>query len=291
MTVELLETAAAPSAGYKGARARIRLISEGQGSSGFYPGAVLEQDGPAAFPGGTHLFYNHLGESGHHPVEDLIGVTLSDAVFVQEENALYTEAEFFPHAADFVRSVMPYVGLSIEAHGTKSSEDVVESLRPSPLNAIALVPRAGRDGKITELYESYRESGTLDTKVVENSAVRQTRKDLGMTPEEITSVAEALATALAPAFTKITEALTPVVEEVAIETLDSEEIVEALVASGLPKTGRARVLESVKNGVAVLEAITSEKNYVAEVLKENTAAVGKITESAASAETYTVGGW
>jgi hypothetical protein len=114
-----------------------------------------------------------------------------------------------------------------------------------------------------------------------------------MKPEDITALAEALATALAPAFTKITEALTPVVEEAPKEdAVNNAEVVEALIVSDLPKAGRIRVFEAIKSGIAVVEAIASEKEYVAEVLKESAAAVvGKIQESASTSSDYLVGGW
>ena len=59
MTIRLAESATAQVVG---TRARIRIISEGIGSSGTYPADVIQRDGPAAWPAGTQIFMDHLTE-------------------------------------------------------------------------------------------------------------------------------------------------------------------------------------------------------------------------------------
>jgi hypothetical protein len=269
---------------------------------------MLESFGPAAFPAGTHVYYNHLGESeeydrgGVHDVRDLIGVLESDAEYLPAEEALYSDVQWLPHAVEFVKNVYPYVGLSVEARGVKNSEGIVESLIPSPINAVALVPRAGRDGAITEFYESYQEKAGYD-KLLENASLEEDGKDDGMKPEEIealtTALKEALTGALAAGFTELKESLAvkPEVEPAGEgddkdTPADAGAIAEALVAADLPKASREKVLKAVADGEKVEEAIRAEKDYIAEVLKENAVDTsGRILGSNADNFDFTVGGW
>jgi hypothetical protein len=202
MTAKLRESS---TLGTKGAKRQIRLISEGQGSSGLYSGAMLERDGAIAFPEGTHIYLDHLTEdedyarSGSHSIKDLVGVTLTPAAF--SEGALTADANFFSNFAPLIEEMREYIDLSIEAAGSVK-EGIVESLHPSPMNAISIVPRGGRDGKILDLIESYRESGKIDIVKPDADTVREdARKDKGMTPEEIKALQEGLVTAVVAAVT------------------------------------------------------------------------------------------
>lgn len=257
--------------------AKIRLISAGQGSSGLYPAEMLEHYGPSAFPAGTQLFWDHLGESeswerqGNHSIKDLVGVTTSDAVFNKEEASLEASVKFFPNAADFVREAYQHFDLSIEAAAYVDDEGVVEAIIPSPRNCVVLVPKGGRDGKITALVESYREKHGKIVSNRENAG--DERKEITVEPKDIEAVTTAVVEAIKPMFTQLSEALAPapVVEESdeAEETVDVGAVAEALIEAGLPKSGRTRVLEAVKAGADIAEAIEAEKAYVEEIVKES----------------------
>jgi len=301
MTAKLRENA---TLGTKGAKRRIRLISEGQGSSGYYSGTLLERDGATAFPKGTHIYLDHLTDSqyedrqGSHSILDLVGVTISDAVF--EEGALNADANFFSNFSSLVEEMREHIDLSIEAAG-EVKEGVVESLHPSPLNAVSIVPHGGRDGKILDLIESYRESGKIDNVKPDADKVREdARKDKGMTPEEIKALQEALtaavATAVVTGLTEIKEALAPVVPDAGDpETADAVEVAEALVeAFPTSKASRTRVAEAIKNGAKVADAIEAEKTLV-ESVKADLPVEDKddsvLREGASKTTNYTFGGW
>lgn len=302
MTAKLHESSTLSATGTK---RRIRLISEGQGSSGLYSGAMLERDGALAFPAGTHIYLDHLTEdeddarSGSHSIKDLVGATLADATF--EEGALNTDAVFFSNWAPLIEEMREYIDLSIEAAGSVR-EGVVESLHPSPMNAVSIVPRGGRDGKILELIESYRESGKIDNVKPDADKVREdARKDKGMTPEEIAAfkqaVVEAVATAVAAGLVEIKESLAPVKpEEDKTEAPSAAEVAEALVVSGLPTEARTRVYETLKTNPDYAAAIEAEKTYV-DSIKESLKVEDKdddsfVRESAKTDKnTYRVGGW
>lgn len=277
----------------------IQLLSEGVGSSGTYAGEMLERDGSLAFPAGTHIYLDHLGESeeyersGNHSIKDLVGVTLSEAKWDAESKSLRSEAKWFNGYHTFIEEAKEYIGLSIEAAG-EIKDGVVESLHFSPSNAIAVVPRGGRDGKVLSLIESWREtSGNIVTN--END---QGKRAVPVTPEDIEKVAEAFAAKIAPAITALTEALKPASadDEVAVDEadkVDGAEVVEAAVEAGLSKTARARVVEAVKNGAKPADAIEAEKALREEILKEADVApvVGRVQESTSDTGNYTISGW
>jgi hypothetical protein len=232
---------------------------------------------------------------GSHSIKDLVGVTLSDALF--EGGALNADANFFSNFAPLIEEMREYIDLSIEAAGIVK-EGIVESLHPSPMNAVSIVPRGGRDGKILDLIESYRESGKIDNVKPDADKVREdARKDKGMTPEELNQIAEKLAEALAPSFASLKEALAPaVIEVVETEGADALEVAEALVeAFPNSKASRTRVAEAVKNGATVADAITAEKALV-ESVKADLPEVdndddGVIKTRESVKKDYSKGGW
>lgn len=300
MTVKLRESSTMTR---KGRIAEVTLINEGQGSSGLYEGAMLERYGPDAFPIGTHIYYNHLPDSddlgGSHDVRDLIGVTIAEAAYSDTERALKTRVEFLPHAVDFIDAVKDYVGLSIEAGGHISNDGIVESLEYSPLNAVALVPRAGRGGKIQKFVESFRESGNIgNVKHVQESEREETGKAVAMTEEEITKVVEGLVAGLTPALNDLKEALAPKPVEVEETNGPSQaDVTEALIAADLPKEARARVHEALQAGTSLDDAIKAEKTYVDSIREAVTAStenasVGFVRESRKTEDNDDfTGGW
>jgi hypothetical protein len=270
---------------------KVQLLRAGQGSSGFYPAEMIEQYGPAAFPAGTQLFWDHLSESeewdrrGQHSIKDLVGVLTTDPVYNSENQSLEAEAKFFPPASEFVETAFPYFDLSIEGMSYINDDGVVEALIPSPFNAVALVPKGGREGKILSVVESYREKHGNMVSSREHAA--DEGKETGVKPEEIEAVAEAVVKGLTPYLNAITEALKPAEdEESETEAPDISAVTEAIIEAGLTKTGRARVFEAIKAGKGLEEAVEAEKKLREELLAEQAEeapgaveTVSKVTES------------
>jgi hypothetical protein len=287
-----------------GSKRRIQLLSEGQGSSGYYSAELLERDGPGAFPAGTQIFFDHLTESeeidrgGSHSIKDLVGVTLTDATFNGDTNALLAEAKFFPSVSNFINDAAEFISLSIEASGKRNDDGLIESLIPHPYNAIAVVPRGGRDGKILELVESYR---ATSGKISESSNSDNVKEHKPMDEKEISALAEKLAEALAPAFTALTEALKPPapvapVEDDKTEAPDVAEVTEAVVvAFPSSEASRKRVYEALKTDPDVAKAIENEKALVASVsesLKETFEADGfTVRGSGGTTPNFRTQGW
>lgn len=293
----IIESAHAPER--KGSKWRVRLISEGQGSSGYYPAETLRTYGVKAWPKGTHIYFDHLTESedwerrGSHSIRDLIGVTTEDPVFEDTDGGLYTNIQFIDEHKDFIEQVAEHVGLSVEAGG-EIIEGRIVSISESPLNAVALVPRAGRDGKLIALTESYRESGIIETMIsAADNSVAETPERNPMTEEDIKALVEALVPATVSA---IVEALKPAEPEKPEEdAVDEAAVVESAVEAGLSKTSRARVIEAVRSGKSADEAIASEKTLRDELLAEAKSAAEAsgfvISESGSKTADFSVKGW
>ena len=242
----------------KGGKARIRLIRAGQGSSGKYSPELLERCGSAAFPKGSFLYFNHKNPESRD-IRDAFGATLTEAVYDAEDQSLWAEADIFSTHKEFISDISKYADLSIEAAGEKDEDENITEILPNPFNAVALVPRGGREGKIAEILESAK----YDT-VVNNETQR---KDAGMTPEDIQKIVEALVAAISPEFAKITEALKPADNE-DTEAVAASDVAEALIAANLPKSARTRVYAAVKTGSDLTEAVKAETDYITELRED-----------------------
>lgn len=303
MKTQLVEaTQAKPE--IKGARWRSLLISEGKGSSGYYSSDLLKEFGPKAFPKDTHIYFDHLSESeaedrrGSHRTKDLVGVIENTPEFSESDNGLYANIKFFSEHKALMEEIAPYVGLSIEAGGELDEDGNVTAFYESPLNAVSVVPRAGRGGKLVELVESFRESSDrIDTNTPSGAnAPGKNSERKPMNEQEIKALAEALALAIEPKFAALTEALTPVVVEPKDEKdVDEAAVVESAVEAGLSKASRVRVVEAVRAGATPEDAVKAEKDLreqiLAEAATEDEATVGRVRESAESGKSYDVNGW
>jgi len=287
----------------KGSRWRSLLISEGKGSSGYYSAELLKEFGTKAFPKGTHVYFDHLGESeaeerrGSHSVKDLVGIIDDDPTFNEADNGLWGNVKFFDQHKALMEEIAPYVGLSIEAGGELDEDGNVTAFYESPLNAVSVVPRAGRGGKLVELVESFRESSDrIDTNTPSGTnAPDKNSERKPMNEQEIKALAEALALAIEPKFAALTEALTPVAAEPVEKDVDEAAVVESAVEAGLSKASRVRVVEAVRAGVKPEDAVKAEKDLreqiLAEAAIEGEATVGRVRESAESGKSFNVKGW
>ncbi|HLI84494.1 MAG TPA: hypothetical protein VKV17_11280 [Bryobacteraceae bacterium] len=179
---ELTESAPIPTAGLpaamirlseaavvKDGKVRVRIITPGWGSSGYYSEAVLKRDGAAAFPAGTQMFWNHQtpAEEAARPegnLDNLAAVTTKAAEWDPVKKGLYAEAKVFSDYASKIEEKGPYIGVSIRARGVAKpghaegrSGPIVERLVSG--KSIDYVTRAGARGGL-ELQESSRIHGT-----------------------------------------------------------------------------------------------------------------------------------
>lgn len=147
-------------------RYRARLIEGDRwGSSGYYPRAVLERDGPKVWPAGTLMYLDHPtpteeAERPERSVRDLAARIATTPVY--ERDGLYADIEVFPHAAPIVEALADTIGLSVRGEGTGSFGEiagrqgiVIESLTRG--DSVDFVTKAGAGGKLVSLLEAARQ--------------------------------------------------------------------------------------------------------------------------------------
>lgn len=277
---------------------RVRIIQTGQGSSGIYTESVLRQYGPAAFPKGTRVFFNHMTENEEwdRPAGDvtkIAGKLRTDPVY--EGDGLYGEIEFGESALPIVRDFHDVIGLSIRAGGWSDEDGVIQEIVPSKLNSVDLVTEPGAGGRLIELMESFRESAKIETINGEPSGSSEESERKPMNEQEIKALAEALAAAIKPEFTALTEALAPKAPEKEDEdTVDFAAVTESALAADLGKSSRERVVKAVREGAKVEDAIASEKSLKEEFLAEaktNDVATGNVKTAGDSTFTGSISGW
>lgn len=264
MKVNLLESASLTATAE--GKYEIRIIGfDVQGTGGFYSKELAERDVPAAFPKGTKIYFDHgEGDRSVRPVRDLAGRLISDPY--AKADGMYAKVQFNKVARDIIEDMHEALGMSIKATGDIIENEhgrIVTRIHPHRLNSVDIVTEAGADGTISEkLEEEYAE-----------------RETVALEEKDIAAIAEAVVTALAPA---------PKDE---VEEVDFAAVAESAFDAGLPKSARLKVVEAVKSGTDLAEAIKAEKEYIAEIsesVKADEEPAGKVTvESKVSfAETW-----
>lgn len=141
-----------------GARARVTIISPGQGSSGYYSPEVIAEAAPLFEPG-THMYLDHATESeraerGVRSLDRLVGV-LETAPTLNHNGALVADVKIMPAWREFVKEAYPYIGVSISASGEiEESEQGRVIKKLTAVESVDFVTKAGRGGKIDALLES-----------------------------------------------------------------------------------------------------------------------------------------
>lgn len=232
-----------------------RLIASGVSLNGkYYSGEMLESTGPAAFPVGTLVHADHQtwGEAYDRPeksVKTIIGAIATEPKLdtVDGVEGLYANVEFTEEWAPRVEQIAPFVGLSIStkyvADETAEREDgvvTVAALVPFPTNSVDLVTVPGAKGKLLRALESFSKPPNVE------------KVKKAMTAEEIEALATALANKLSATDDDTTEK----------ESVDVEEVAEAMITAGLPKPAREAAFRRIRSGESVKEAIAGEENYM-----------------------------
>lgn len=147
--------------------ALIKVITPGWGTSGYYPAAVIQRDGPKVFTEGTKMYADHptAAEEAARPersVKDLAAVFTADASWQDsgpDGPGLYAPIRVFEAWQDPINDMADEIGVSIRADGTAkmgSAEGrkgpIVESI--TRRKSVDFVTDAGRGGKILSLREA-----------------------------------------------------------------------------------------------------------------------------------------
>ena len=232
-----------------------RLIASGVSLNGkYYSGEMLESTGPAAFPVGTLVHADHQTwvEAYDRPeksVKTIIGAIATEPKLdtVDGVEGLYANVEFTEEWAPRVEQIAPFVGLSIStqyiADETAEREDGAETVAafvPFPTNSVDLVTVPGAKGKLLRALESFSKPPNVEK-------VKKV-----MTAEEIEALATALANKLSVTDDDTSEK----------DSVDVEEVAEAMITAGLPKPAREAAFRRIRSGESVKEAIAGEENYM-----------------------------
>lgn len=155
--------------------ARVKLISPGWGSSGYYGESMLKRDGPKIFTKGLHMYMNHPTEAEdrdrpERDLRDLAGILSSEVVWEAQTTSnsgpgLYGDVNVFSTYRNLIDDAAPYIGTSIRAAGTAIEgeaegrhglliDELVEGY------SVDYVTYPGRGGQILPLYESARQHVT-----------------------------------------------------------------------------------------------------------------------------------
>ena len=154
---QILERASASIAG--DARLKVCLISEGQGSSGYYPSTTLREAAAAGvFAAGTHCYVDHPTKSEavdrpERSVMDLAGVLETAATY--RDGALYADVRVYASHRELITDRASVIGMSIRGDGVIERKDmsgftrsVVTSL--TRVDSVDFVTRPGRGGRIVD---------------------------------------------------------------------------------------------------------------------------------------------
>ena len=287
MTTELQLTESLAPAGTKtvGKRWRARIIEADRwGSSAYYPGEVLERDGARVFTKGLAMYADHPTESDAYErpersIKDMVGKLISEAVYGDEGEGpgLYADVEFYDSFLSEINEKHQDVGLSVRATGLTEWAEMDGREGPVLVGLLAadsvdVVTRAGAGGKLTSILESDRETaGRPITRKEAQSVTDVTKEDFDLFKTElveaIAGIPAAIAESLKPA---IVEPVEKTAEELAAEAaalendkvepveIDHAAIVEALAANNLPAVTSKKIVESIKAGATLEDAVKEQ---------------------------------
>lgn len=269
-------------------RYRIRIIAPGRGSTGMYTAPNLAESAPLFVPG-THMFFDHqtMTEDWERPersVRDLAGVFESGAE-IMPDGSLEADIKVYPSVNGIVRERWADIGVSINGWSVEEigPDGVVPVL--AGIQSVDFVTRAGAKGAVLEVLESDGRWRVKNPPTPSNPTNR-TQEEQAVKPEEIVkAVSEAVAAAM-PAAIKEAAALLAADQEKKVAEAKKNEApavdpyeaaAKVAEANDLPKEARVRVMEAVKRGAGVDDAIEAERAYIkaiapAPVVREDGAA-------------------
>lgn len=269
-------------------RYRIRIIAPGRGSTGMYTAPNLAESAPLFVPG-THMFFDHqtMTEDWERPersVRDLAGVFESGAE-IMPDGSLEADIKVYPSVNGIIRERWADIGVSINGWSVEEigPDGVVPVL--AGIQSVDFVTRAGAKGAVLEVLESDGRWRVKNPPTPSNPTNR-TQEEQAVKPEEIVkAVSEAVAAAM-PAAIKEAAALLAADQEKKVAEAKKNEApavdpyeaaAKVAEANDLPKEARVRVMEAVKRGAGVDDAIEAERAYIkaiapAPVVREDAAA-------------------
>lgn len=270
-------------------RYRIRIIAPGRGSTGMYTAPNLAESAPLFVPG-THMFFDHqtMTEDWERPersVRDLAGVFESGAE-IMPDGSLEADIKVYPSVNGIIRERWADIGVSINGWSVEEigPDGVVPPL--AGIQSVDFVTRAGAKGAVLEVLESDGRWRVKNPPTPSNPTNTNVQEEQAVKPEDICKAVSEALTAAMPAVIK--EAATMIAADQEKKVAEAKRVEAPAVdpyeaaakvaeAQDLPKEARARVMEAVKRGAGVDDAIEAERAYIkaiapAPVVREDAAA-------------------
>lgn len=270
-------------------RYRIRIIAPGRGSTGMYTAPNLAESAPLFVPG-THMFFDHqtMTEDWERPersVRDLAGVFESGAE-IMPDGSLEADIKVYPSVNGIIRERWADIGVSI--NGWSVDEIGPDGVVPvlAGIQSVDFVTRAGAKGAVLEVLESDGRWRVKNPPTPSNPTNTNVQEEQAVKPEDICkAVSEAMAAAMPAAIKEAAAMLAADQEKKVVEAKKDEApavdpyeaAAKVAEAQDLPSQARARVMEAVKHGAGVDDAIEAERAYIkaiapAPVVREDSAA-------------------
>lgn len=268
----------------------IRIITEGEGSSGFYSRELLEKYRHVF--ANRPMYINHPTDPNKPWERDLAKIAARTGPNVEYRvqdgvAGLYTEAKVRQEYVELIEEFGDLFGVSIYIGGegkkkTDSGKLIVESFDESdPYSSVDFVVAAGRGGRVERVLESLRQFE--DSPEGENgpASADADKKERENKMDELKALIESLSKSVNDKFVALEAKVDSLVtlSESASAALQgtedafkiADEVSEAVVEAKLPKQGRARVIEAVKAGQSVADAVKAESEYVKAIAESFTA--------------------
>lgn len=171
----------------------IKIIGPGWGTSGYYTQEALK-NGAKNYKKGTKMYLDHPTEEEkrerpERSVKDVAGVLTTDGEFKEDGKqgpGVYAHAKVYEDYQQFINERANDIGLSHIASGSARKGEaegkkgmIIESIDKA--KSVDFVTAAGADGKIIDMYESYRGSNNqTDNKMAEeteNKELQEAKKE------------------------------------------------------------------------------------------------------------------
>lgn len=168
---------------------RVRIITAGLGSSGYYPADTIRKAVEnRVWSKGMHVYLDHPGraEGDDRPertLKDLVGVLAEDAVWDPDAQSADTTVKVYEHYRPILTDMADDIGLSIRAYAAAEAgavdgyqgpivTDITEGI------SVDFVTKAGRGGRVLQVLESARDNGLVTLATSEGEVtVLPTRTD------------------------------------------------------------------------------------------------------------------
>lgn len=257
----------------------IKVIAPGQGSSAFYPEAVLKRDGPKVFRAGTHMYWNHptATEESERPegdLEKLAAVLTTNAYWDAngpKGQGLYARAKVFADYAEQVQEKGKHIGVSIRAYGVQDAEGNLTELTAG--ESVDFVTKPGAGGAVltesagagaTNREESDMDKAEIQALITESVKPIQD-KVTALEGDNTNLKAENKALREAQVRGKAREFIAGKVKAERLPEAAKLRVVDSVLLQAIPVTESGE-LDEAKLGEAITKAVKAEADYLSGIV-------------------------